>query len=261
MMSSITEMGVLMDFDAMCTAIAKAGRDAMNLVGEPDAGNLPTQFERALRELMGLRADGIRWKHYSKQDLETRCKAHRVRRIAEREIGRLLLAMVEAGLRTAGRATEGHKAGAPTGLPTLDDLGIDRVDSQKWQKLARLSDEEFEAMLTGEIARLTTPRRRSSSAGPKIHMIDLTSVAIPSRRLRRLQREKVAALAESMRDQGLINPITLRPGEEGRYPLIAGHHRYLAARKLEWEKIPAIIRKGLDAVDAELCEIDENYPR
>jgi ParB-like chromosome segregation protein Spo0J len=64
-----------------------------------------------------------------------------------------------------------------------------------------------------------------------------------------------------MHDRGLINPITVGPREGLRYQLIAGHHRYVAARKLEWEKIPAIVLKGLDAVDAELCEIDENLIR
>jgi N6-adenosine-specific RNA methylase IME4 len=43
--------------------------------------------------------------------------------------------------------------------------------------------------------------------------------------------------------------------------LVVGHHRYAAAQKLGWEKIDCIVRKDLDAVDAELVEIDENLVR
>jgi len=43
--------------------------------------------------------------------------------------------------------------------------------------------------------------------------------------------------------------------------LVVGHHRYAAALKLGWGKIDCIVRKGLNAVDAELVEIDENLVR
>jgi ParB-like chromosome segregation protein Spo0J len=63
-----------------------------------------------------------------------------------------------------------------------------------------------------------------------------------------------------MKTQGLLQPIVLRPASTGYY-LVAGHHRLDAARKLKWEAIPARILEGVDAVEAELCEIDENLIR
>jgi hypothetical protein len=90
--------------------------------------------------------------------------------------------------------------------------------------------------------------------------VSLSDIAcLPQRRA--VRPEAVEALAQSMRDQGLINPITLRPRDGLGYYLIAGGHRYEAARKLKWEGIPAIVLEGLDAVEAELREIDENLIR
>jgi N6-adenosine-specific RNA methylase IME4/ParB-like chromosome segregation protein Spo0J len=76
-------------------------------------------------------------------------------------------------------------------------------------------------------------------------------------RKRALREEIVHQLADSMKAVGLINPITVRPDASG-YVLIAGSHRWHAAKLLKWESIQAHIVEGMDAVDAELMEIDEN---
>jgi ParB/RepB/Spo0J family partition protein len=94
----------------------------------------------------------------------------------------------------------------------------------------------------------------------KVRNVGLSGIAcLPQRRA--VRPETVEALAQSMREIGLINPITLRPREGLGFYLIAGRHRYEAARKLKWEGIPAIVLEGVDAVDAELREIDENLIR
>jgi ParB-like chromosome segregation protein Spo0J len=103
---------------------------------------------------------------------------------------------------------------------------------------------------------MNTPR----SIDLKVRNVGLSGIAcLPQRRA--VRSDVVDALAQSMRDVGLINPITLRPREGLGYYLIAGRHRYEAARKLKWEGIPAIVLEGIDADDAELREIDENLIR
>ena len=101
-----------------------------------------------------------------------------------------------------------------------------------------------------------------SAAPPemKVRSVGLSGIASLPRR-RAVRPDVVEALAQSMRDVGLINPITLRPREGLGFYLIAGRHRYEAARKLKWEGIPAIVLEGIDAVEAELREIDENLIR
>ena len=80
--------------------------------------------------------------------------------------------------------------------------------------------------------------------------------------------EVVNALAESMRESGLINPITVRRATvfdgaimtEG-FAVVAGNHRVSAARALGWSEIDAFIVDGDDDLRAELVAIDENLCR
>jgi ParB/RepB/Spo0J family partition protein len=94
--------------------------------------------------------------------------------------------------------------------------------------------------------------------------IGLASISVLPNRLRAKWPEKVAELAESMKAQGLLQPIVLRPASEDLrdgYFLVAGRHRYEAARFLKWESIRATVFEGMAADAAELAEIDENLIR
>ena len=91
--------------------------------------------------------------------------------------------------------------------------------------------------------------------------VGLDGINVSLERRRVLRPKIVDELAGSIKANGLLQPIVLRPrGTEG-YWLVAGHHRLEAARKLKWEAIAAIIFDGMDADEAELAEIDENLIR
>jgi ParB-like chromosome segregation protein Spo0J len=94
----------------------------------------------------------------------------------------------------------------------------------------------------------------------KIKDVGLSGIAVLPQR-RAIRADVVDALAQSMKEIGLINPITLRQREDHGYYLIAGRHRYEGAKQLKWESIPAIVLEGITADDAELAEIDENLIR
>ncbi|MCK7547951.1 ParB/RepB/Spo0J family partition protein [Marinobacter koreensis] len=49
-------------------------------------------------------------------------------------------------------------------------------------------------------------------------------------------------LADSIRQQGVMQPVVVRPIDEGRYELIAGERRWRASQMAELDHIPAIIR-------------------
>ncbi len=51
---------------------------------------------------------------------------------------------------------------------------------------------------------------------------------------------KLAELAESLRTQGLIQPITVRPDSEG-YEIVAGARRFRAAHLAEMDEVPVRI--------------------
>ncbi|MBB3963524.1 ParB N-terminal domain-containing protein [Rhizobium metallidurans] len=94
--------------------------------------------------------------------------------------------------------------------------------------------------------------------------IPLTQILVGDR-ARPVDMEHAAAIAGSMVDRGLINPITVRStpaagGGATPYTLVAGGHRLEAARMNEWPEIEAVIVSA-DAAEAQLIEISENLFR
>jgi len=78
---------------------------------------------------------------------------------------------------------------------------------------------------------------------------------------------KVDEIAASIRDVGLLNPISVRAGVHHRgttpfdaFDIVSGHHRYEAVRSLKWTTVPCRVL-DLDDLHAELAEIDENLMR
>ncbi len=71
----------------------------------------------------------------------------------------------------------------------------------------------------------------------------------------------LASLAESIRQDGLMQPVVVRPtNQPGRYELVAGERRWRAAGLAELGKVPAIIRELSDRQMAEWALI-ENLQR
>jgi ParB family chromosome partitioning protein len=60
---------------------------------------------------------------------------------------------------------------------------------------------------------------------------------------RRFDPETIKALAASIADAGLIQPVIVRPLPDGRYELIAGERRWRAAQEARLEVIPALVRE------------------
>lgn len=72
--------------------------------------------------------------------------------------------------------------------------------------------------------------------------------------------EQLENLAQSIRANGIIQPLLVRRLGEGRYQLIAGERRWRAAQKAELPRVPAIIRDIPDDKILELALI-ENIQR
>lgn len=64
--------------------------------------------------------------------------------------------------------------------------------------------------------------------------------------------EELAALAESIRSHGIIQPLTVRQLDSGYYQIIAGERRWRAARLAELQEIPAVV---IDADDGRAMEL------
>jgi ParB family transcriptional regulator, chromosome partitioning protein len=82
----------------------------------------------------------------------------------------------------------------------------------------------------------------------------------PRQPRKRFDHEATAGLAESIRTQGIIQPVVLRPRPAGGFELIAGERRWRAAREANLSTLPALIRDAADR-DALLLGLVENVAR
>ncbi len=84
--------------------------------------------------------------------------------------------------------------------------------------------------------------------------------ANPRQPRRRFDHSSTAGLADSIRLQGIVQPLVLRPRLEGGYELIAGERRWRAAREAGVPTLPALIREADDR-DTLLLGLVENVAR
>jgi ParB family transcriptional regulator, chromosome partitioning protein len=84
--------------------------------------------------------------------------------------------------------------------------------------------------------------------------------ANPRQPRRRFDEEGLVALARSVRERGVLQPVLVRPVAGGSYELIAGERRWRAAQLAELESVPALVRPHDDATSLELALI-ENMAR
>ena len=99
------------------------------------------------------------------------------------------------------------------------------------------------------------------SAEPELAHVPVEQIhRNPNQPRKEFDGETVSGLAESIRSQGLIQPVVVRPRVHGGYELIAGERRWRAAVEAGIATVPAVIR---DADDREtlLLGLVENVAR
>jgi ParB family chromosome partitioning protein len=82
----------------------------------------------------------------------------------------------------------------------------------------------------------------------------------PRQPRRRFEPDAATGLASSVRAQGLLQPIVVRPRPEGGWELIAGERRWRAAKVAGLPNLPALIRTADDR-DSLLLSLVENVAR
>ena len=75
-----------------------------------------------------------------------------------------------------------------------------------------------------------------------------------------VDNEEMNCLVESIKLQGVLNPITVRPMGNDEYEIISGHRRVFACQKLGFEFVPAFV-KELTREEAILVMTDSNLHR
>ena len=75
-----------------------------------------------------------------------------------------------------------------------------------------------------------------------------------------LDDEELQAMADSIRDYGVISPLVVRLRDEGGYEIIAGHRRKKACEKAGIDTVPAFVR-DMDRDTAVIALVDSNLHR
>ena len=82
----------------------------------------------------------------------------------------------------------------------------------------------------------------------------------PRQPRRKIDGETVSALASSIREEGIVQPVLVRPRAAGGWELIAGERRWRAAREAGLKTVPAVVRNADDR-DSLLLALVENVAR
>ena len=112
------------------------------------------------------------------------------------------------------------------------------------------------------LAALLTPSTTTGGAGDRdLRQLPVELITPNPRQPRQaFDEEALLALAGSLGERGLLQPVLVRPSPDGRYELIAGERRWRAAQLAGLATIPALVRVHDDAESIELALI-ENMAR
>ena len=107
----------------------------------------------------------------------------------------------------------------------------------------------------------TTLKQVQEGSGDMLRNLPLETIR-PGRYQPRsvFDEEKLGELADSIRAQGVVQPVVVRPLGDGEFELIAGERRWRAAQLAEIDEIPAVVRDVPDEASVAMALI-ENIQR
>ena len=147
----------------------------------------------------------------------------------------------------------------PASLSASSSAGIDSsVESGPF--------DSAQGRLTGAAVAPLTATVDLQAAGPSLRGEEVVRLPIdridenPYQTRKTFDEKALLDLAQSIRVQGVLQPIVVRPGKDGSFRLILGERRLRAARLAGMEEIPAIIKRVSDQQAAEMTVV-ENLQR
>jgi ParB family chromosome partitioning protein len=116
-------------------------------------------------------------------------------------------------------------------------------------------------VVAGTAATIPDIQAVARAAGDVVATIPLDSIDDnPYQTRRHFDPDMLRDLAESIKANGVVQPIVVRPGRDGRYVLVLGERRCRASKMAGRPTIPAIVRRVSDQQAAEMT-IVENLQR
>jgi ParB family chromosome partitioning protein len=111
----------------------------------------------------------------------------------------------------------------------------------------------------GLAAILTVPE--SMGDGLDLREVPVAAIAPnPDQPRKRFDEDALQALADSVRERGILQPVLVRERAAGRFELVAGERRWRAARLAGLETLPALLQDHDDTTSLEVALV-ENMAR
>ena len=121
--------------------------------------------------------------------------------------------------------------------------------------------ERSRGMGRGLAAILSSTAERDAERDPELRDLPVDLIGpSPHQPRQRFDEPGLLALAGSLRERGILQPVLVRPIAGGTYELIAGERRWRAAQLAGFDTLPALVRPHDDAASLELALI-ENMAR
>lgn len=111
------------------------------------------------------------------------------------------------------------------------------------------------------LAAILSVSETSEREGPELRELAIELVVPnPGQPRQRFDDETLQALADSVKERGVLQPVLVRPQPGGTYELVAGERRWRAAQLAGLQSLPALVQKRDDAQSLEIALI-ENMAR
>ena len=115
--------------------------------------------------------------------------------------------------------------------------------------------------LTGYDELFMNDTERMETKLPHIYDIPLELIDdFPDHPFKVRDDEDMMQLVESVKERGIITPVTLRPKEDGRYEIVSGHRRKKACELAGFETVKAEVRE-MSRDEAIILMVESNFQR
>ncbi len=116
-------------------------------------------------------------------------------------------------------------------------------------------------LLTSVDSLFTTQEERDVADQPRVQEIPIDKIDdFPNHPFKVRLDDDMVEIAESIKQHGVLVPAVVRPKENGRYEMVAGHRRKMACSLIAHLHIPCIVRELTDE-EATVIMVDSNLQR
>lgn len=116
-------------------------------------------------------------------------------------------------------------------------------------------------LLTSVDSLFTTQEERDIDLQPRVEDIPITLIDdFPNHPFKVRMDESMQEMVDSVKQHGVLVPAIIRPKEDGRYEMVAGHRRKAASELASKAAIPCVVR-NLTEEEATIIMVDSNLQR